>query len=59
MKTNGSKLTTMKAMRTSRRLTLLVSAALSMLASMPSPARADDRYRQVNLVSDLPGHALL
>ena len=59
MKTNRSKVTTMKATRTSRRLTLLVSAALATLASMPSPARADDRYRQVNLVSDLPGHALL
>src|SRR5439155_12309067 len=59
MKTNGSKLTTIKATRTPRRLTLLVSAVLSTLAWIASPARADDRYRQVNLVSDLPGHALL
>jgi uncharacterized protein (TIGR03118 family) len=63
MKDNRTKETTVAAIRTIHRLGLCLTAALLTLACMPASARdgrdrADD-YQQVNLVSDLPGVALL
>ncbi len=40
-----------------RRLSLLLPTTLLALACLCSPARADDHYQQINLVSDLPGVA--
>src|SRR5438876_1079834 len=59
MKSNRSKETTMMTTQTPRSRTLLVSAGLLALAWTASPARADDQFQQVNLVSDLPGVAIL
>ena len=63
MKDNISKETMMTATQTLRHLGLYLVAALVTLACMPASAwddrgRADD-YQQVNLVSDLPGVAIL
>jgi len=63
MKSYISRRTTIKPMP--RRLGLALMAALFTLAGVSSPARADDgerrasHYKQVNLVSDLPGAAQL
>ena len=63
MKDNITKETMMTATQTLRHLGLYLTAALVTLACMPASAwddrgRADD-YQQVNLVSDLPGVAIL
>ena len=63
MKDNITKETMMTASQTLRHLGLYLAAALVTLACMPASAwddrgRADD-YQQVNLVSDLPGVAIL
>ena len=62
MKDNRTKETTVTAIRTIHRLGLCLTAALLTLACMPASAwddrdRSDD-YKQVNLVSDVPGVAL-
>jgi uncharacterized protein (TIGR03118 family) len=63
MKDNRTKETTVTAIRTIQRLGLCLTAALLTLACMPASARdgrdRSDDYQQVNLVSDLPGVALL
>ncbi|MCX6922423.1 MAG: TIGR03118 family protein [Verrucomicrobia bacterium] len=63
MKTNISTETTMTAALTLRRPGLVLAAALLTLASMPASARdggdRDGGYQQTNLVSDLPGVAVL
>jgi uncharacterized protein (TIGR03118 family) len=63
MKDNVSSKTTMTTIQAARRSGLCLAAALLTLASMPASAwdgrdRNDD-YQQVNLVSDLPGVAML
>src|SRR5438128_9700804 len=63
MKTHKSKNTTLIPPSTPRLMMSFIAAALYALVLIPSPARAghdgDTRYRQINLVSDLPGVALL
>jgi uncharacterized protein (TIGR03118 family) len=68
MKKQSNSETTASTARLLCRSTLFLSAALVMLACLASPARADDHsrdrsqpqsYCQVNLVSDLPGVAML
>src|SRR5438128_8840943 len=63
MKTHKSKNTTLIPPSTPRLMMSFIAAALCAPVLIPSPARAghdgDARYRQINLVSDLPGVALL
>src|SRR6266699_402468 len=59
MRSNGSKEKIRTGTRGPRRQTLLISAAAFTLVLMSWSARGDDHYRQVNLVSDLPGVAIL
>src|SRR5690349_17025441 len=59
MKENTSKESTRAASQPFRRSSLYVSVALLALACVASPPIAHGQYRQVNLVSDLPGVAIL